>query len=153
MQNKEKLLTIKELKTLLSVYQDEQKVDFGDKYLVELNCNEIGIVSFVWIDKVEKDATDEAQRKIEAEKQEAATSLPLDKSALDKRLVKVLKSAGIKTIYELAQNHIEDLLSIPRFGHRSITLVELELKKHGYYPGGHRVEDLERETNKQAKRK
>lgn len=32
-----------------------------------------------------------------------------------------------------------------------LTLVENELKKHGYYPGGHRVEDLE--PNKKAKRK
>ncbi len=66
----------------------------------------------------------------------------LEQSGLSKKLIALLKSAGINTIYELAQNYPEELTSTIRgFGWKSISPVQEELARHGWHWGGGRIEE------------
>jgi DNA-directed RNA polymerase alpha subunit len=76
------------------------------------------------------------------EKHWAATSIAIEQSGLSKKLKTLLKSAGINTIYELAQNYPEELTSTIRgFGWKSISPVQEELARHGWHWGGGRIEE------------
>jgi len=142
MKNDKNLLSIEGLKSMLSEYGNEYKIDFGDRYIVKLISNGTNVITVDWIGKAEQDAINAAKEKEEAEKHWAATSLPIEQSGLSTKLKTLLKSAGINTIYELAQNFPEELISTIRgFGWKSINPVQAELARHGWYWGGGRIEE------------
>jgi hypothetical protein len=136
------LQSIGSLKSMLNEYSDDCKIDFGDRYIVRLISNDTNVISVEWIGKPEQDAIYAAKEKEEAEKQWTATSLSIEQSSLNNRLKGLLTGAGIKTIYELAQNFPEELNSTIRgFGWKSISSVEEELARHGWRWGGSRIEE------------
>ncbi len=142
MENDKNLLSIEGLKSMLNKYGDEYKIDFGDRYLTGLISNGTNVITVNWIGKSEQNAINAAIEKEEAEKHWAATSLPIEQSGLSTKLKNLLKSAGINTIYELAQNLPEELISTIRgFGWKSIDPVQDELARHGWFWGGGRIED------------
>lgn len=147
------MMSVRQLMLLLAEYKEDVRLDFADNYLAGFEHTDERVIKPVWINKAEKDAADEAQKKAEREEYEAANSLPLEQSGLEKRLVRLLTGAGIRTIYELAQNDIFDLLPIRGFGWKSIPMVECELARHGWYPGGHRVEEVNMLPAKRRKSK
>ena len=142
MENDKNLLSIEDLKSMLNEYSNEYKIDFGDRYIAGLINNGTNVITVDWIGKAEQNAINAAKEKEEAEKHWAATSLPIEQSGLSTKLKTLLKSAGINTIYELAQNLPEELISTIRgFGWKSITPVQEELARHGWLWGGGRIED------------
>jgi DNA-directed RNA polymerase alpha subunit len=142
MKNDKNLLSIESLRSMLDEYVNEYKIDFGDRYIVRLINDRSNVITVNWIGKTEHDAINAAKEKEEAEKHWAATSLRIEQSGLSTKLKTLLKSAGINTIYELAQNFPEELISTIRgFGWKSINPVQDELARHGWLWGGGRIED------------
>ena len=141
-ENNKHLLSIEGLKSMLNEFGSEYKIDFGDRYIVGLISDGTNIIKVNWIEKEEQDAIIVAKEKEEAEKHWATISMPIEQSGLSTKLKTLLKNAGIKTIYELAQNYPEELTSTIRgFGWKSIHPVQTELTRHGWYWGGGRIEE------------
>lgn len=57
----EKLMSMAELKSMLSIYEDEYLVDFGDRYLAKIDNHDTNVVLFQWI-TVEEDEWRESAR-------------------------------------------------------------------------------------------
>lgn len=131
------LMSIGELKQLLSLYSDDFKIDFGNKYLAKLNSEEGGIVIPEWIDKAKQDAANKEKRKEELLQYAQSIYLPIENTGLSKRLKKLLKNYSINTIVQLAENTQEELIGTIRgLGAKSLDPIHEELINHGWYFGG-----------------
>lgn len=143
MTEKAPLLSVGEIKILLSQYADDYTIDFGANYLVTLKDNGFKVLLCEWTDKATHDAFIKAKEQEEAYKYASENSLPLEQCRLDKRILRLLAAAGIYTIYQLAYNTPEEIMQIKGLGIKAISQLDVELRKHGWLFGGFLLENLE----------